>query len=103
VAIRARLAEGRAVADEHVRWVLVQRDTGVGLPATAWGGLTLVHGGPGLMLYGNPGYRAARDEPGWAAPVGYLMAGSVVVIAGWRRFVRTRSMRRRQEWAGSGT
>jgi len=102
-AIRARLAAGRAVADEHVRWVLVQRDTGVGAPATAWGALTLVHSGSNLVLYGNPGYRAARDEPGWPAWVGYLMAGSVVVIAGWRRFLRTRSMRRRQEWAGSRT
>ena len=102
-AVRARLAEGRAVADESVRWVLVQRDSGGSVPSAALARLAVVHSGPELLLYRNPGY-AARDglrmsEPGWAL-VGYLLVGSVVVVAGWRRFVRTKSMRR-QEWAGS--
>jgi hypothetical protein len=102
-AIRTRLEEGRVVADEHVRWVLVQRDNGRSVPATALGTLTVVHSGPELVLYRNPGYLAARDGP-WSSPAwraaGYLPAGSVVVIAGWWRFARTKSMRR-QEWAGS--
>jgi hypothetical protein len=100
-AIRARLAAGRAVADEHVRWVLVQRDDGSSPPATTLEALTTVHDGPSLVLYGNPGYRAARDERRWPALAGYSPAGSVVVIAAWWRFRRTRSMRRRQEWADS--
>jgi hypothetical protein len=102
--IRARLEEGHPVADERVRWVLVQRDNGGSMPATALETLTMVHRGPSLVLYRNPGY-VARDGFRLSAPIwgllGYLLAGSVVAVAGWRRFVRTKSMRRRQEWAGS--
>jgi hypothetical protein len=93
-AIRARLEAGRAVADERVRWVLVQRDNGGSVPATALGALTVIHSGPSLALYRNPGYDG-RDGPRSSAPawglVGYLLAGSVVAIAGWRRLrVRNR-------------
>ncbi|WP_245665245.1 hypothetical protein [Actinoplanes subtropicus] len=100
--IRARLADGRPVADEHVRWVLVQRDTGGSVPPAGLGALTEVHRGPALVLYRNPGYAAAApDGDRLSALVGYLLAGMVVVVAGWRRFARTKSIRRRQEWAGS--
>jgi len=103
-AIRARLAEGRPVADDHVRWVLVQRDNGGSVPPSALGALTVVHSGPTLALYGNPGYQPARQRLSGPirGTVGYLLAGSVIVFAGWRRFVRTESIRRRQTWAGSG-
>jgi hypothetical protein len=94
-AVGARLAAGGPAADGRVRWVLVQRDAGGTVPATALAGLAPVHRGPGLELYGNPGYRA----PGGRVPVlglaGYLLAGSVVAIAGWRRFARDRMIRRK--------
>jgi len=99
-AIRSRLAEGRPVAGERVRWVLVQTDVGGGgsVPASALGALTVVHRGPELVLYRNPGYVPARSPlPVWGL-AGYLLAGLVVVVAG---FAHTRSIRRRQEWAGS--
>ncbi|WP_411267385.1 hypothetical protein [Actinoplanes sp. KI2] len=99
-AIRGRLEEGRSVADGRVRWVLVQRGSGGSVPAAALGGLTLVHSGPGLALYRNPGYAAPGGFSVWGL-MGYPLAGSVVVVAGWRRFARSRSMRRRQGWARS--
>jgi hypothetical protein len=99
-AIRARLEMGRPVADERVCWVLVQRDNGGSVPATARAGLILVHSGPDLMLYRNPGYAGPGGLSMWGL-VGYPPAGSVVLVAGWRRFGRTRSTRRRQKWARS--
>ena len=89
-AVRARLAAGRPVAAERVRWVLVQHDTGGTVPATAVAGLTLIHRGAGLDLYRNPGYRPAGPARGRGL-VGYLLAGSVIAAAGWRRVTRRRT------------
>jgi hypothetical protein len=94
-AAQERVETGGPAADERVRWVLVQRAGGP-VPATALAGLTPVRLGPDLQLYRNPGYRApARHLPVLGA-AGYLLAGSVAAIAGWRRFARGRSMRRKR-------
>jgi hypothetical protein len=94
-AAQERVETGGPAADERVRWVLVQRAGGP-VPATALAGLTPVRLGPDLQLYRNPGYRApARHLPVLGA-AGYLLAGSVAAIAGWRRFARGRSTRRKR-------
>jgi hypothetical protein len=92
--VLARLAAGRPAADDRVRWVLVQRGAGGAVPASALAGLVPVHRGPELQLYRNPGYRAVGRVPGWQ-PAGYLVAGSVVAVAGWRRLAGRKSMRRK--------
>jgi len=88
--VRARLAAGQSAAGERVRWVLVQRDAGGTVPATALAGLTPVHRGASLELYRNPGYRPLGSDRGWEL-AGYLLAGSVVAAAGWRRVSRRRT------------
>ena len=85
--VRARLAAGRPVAGDHVRWVLVQRDTGGTVPATALAGLTPVHRGAVLELFRNPGYRSTGRAP-VRGLVGYVLAGAVIAVAGGRRLTR---------------
>lgn len=90
-AVRARLAAGRPVAGDGVRWVLVQRDTGGSVPATALAGLTPVHRGAALDLYRNPGYRPTGPAHRWGL-AGYLLAGVALAAAAGavmrRRFAR---------------
>ncbi|WP_438873056.1 hypothetical protein [Paractinoplanes toevensis] len=86
-AVRDRLAVGGPAADETIRWVLAQGGGG-DRPA----GLTEVYRGTELTLYRNPGYRAAGRDP-VAGLAGYLLAGSVVAGAGWRRATTRRRPR----------
>ncbi|GIE85819.1 hypothetical protein [Actinoplanes regularis] len=92
-AVRARVEAGGPAADERVRWVLVQRDAGGPVPVAALAGLVPVHLGPALELYRNPGYRAPAGRVPLLGLAGYLLAGSVVAIAGWRRFGSRRENR----------
>ncbi|MET3421627.1 hypothetical protein BJ973_000839 [Actinoplanes tereljensis] len=84
-AVRERLAAGGPAADSTIRWVLVQ---GGNQPA----GLTEVYRGTELTLYRNPGYRAQERNPSTGL-AGYLLAGSVVAVAGWRRATTRRRQR----------
>lgn len=98
VAIRTRLVGGDPVADHRVAWVLVHRDVGGAVPATALAGLEKVHDGPSLTLYRNPRYRPDPTAgPGRVLPlVGHLLAAGVLVAAGWHR-VRRRPAARRND------
>ncbi|MFI5889690.1 hypothetical protein ACIA5D_06175 [Actinoplanes sp. NPDC051513] len=93
-AVQERLEAHGPAADDRIRWVLVQVDAAGSVPATALAGLVPVHRGPGMELYSNPGYRAMGGAPVWAT-AGYVLAGLVVAIAGWRRLALGRAMRRK--------
>jgi hypothetical protein len=87
--VLARMAAGLPAADESVRWVLVQRDSGGTVPASALAGLVPAVHGPGLDLYRNPAYRPATPPPArGAALAGYLIAAAVTGAALRRRIRR---------------
>jgi hypothetical protein len=85
--VRATLDAGRPVAGTGVRWVLVQREAGAGVPAATLAGLRPVYQGDSLDLYANP----APNPPSapdpvrrWLLAVVDLAVLAMVIVAGWQ-------------------
>ncbi|MEV1145672.1 hypothetical protein [Micromonospora sp. NPDC049799] len=78
--VRMLIADGRPLAAEDVRWVLVQHVPGPAPRASALAGLRIVHAGPDLTLYENPVWSPSPTATG-PGPVGlaHLLAGAVMI------------------------
>jgi hypothetical protein len=89
--VRELLAAGTPLTAAGPRWVLVQRAAGPPPPTSSLAGLRLVHAGPELTLYENPGWSppAGPSRPG-VVGMAHMIAGTVVVVIGFSGAARAR-------------
>jgi hypothetical protein len=89
--VQALLDADEPVARIGVRWVLVRKEPGVEVPASALAGLRPVFDGPYLALWETPMPAAPPRAPThrWPAAAAHLLAALVVAAAGIAR-LRTR-------------
>jgi hypothetical protein len=85
--VRALLAEGKPLSLAGMRWILVEHDGRMIVPATQLAGLERRYSGPNLDLYANP-TPASSEAPATGRRlllvVVNLAALALVVAAGWR-------------------
>ncbi|WP_246274093.1 hypothetical protein [Phytohabitans houttuyneae] len=81
--VRAALAAGEPVAPLGVRWVLVRKEPGLDVAASALAGLRPAYDGRYLALWENPAAAPAGADPPrrWPAAAAHLLAALVVVVA----------------------
>ncbi|MGA3538542.1 hypothetical protein ACK8GE_04495 [Micromonosporaceae bacterium DT194] len=81
-ALRAGLAAGEPVAATGVRWVVVQRAYGAGVPPEQLAGLRTVHAGPDLILLSNDAVPAIDGgDTFWPVTGACALALAVALVA----------------------
>jgi hypothetical protein len=94
VHVRALLADGAAVAQTGLRWVVVEHGVDEPVPGNALVGLRLVHSGPDLDLYDNPQWRPATAP----SMVRWLLAAIVGASIGFLLVAVVRLLRAPTPW-----